>query len=74
MADLESELARYTQRLADRHLGEEDLHTIKRSVIDSYAGICASTADRELLNEFRRMTMGPGAGSGSAVWGVEGSR
>ncbi|MBN0047579.1 MmgE/PrpD family protein [Streptomyces actuosus] len=70
MADLESELARYTQRLADKRLGEEDLHTIKRSVIDSYAGICASMTDRKLLDRFRRVTEGPGAGSDSAVWGV----
>ncbi|MCH0569055.1 MmgE/PrpD family protein [Streptomyces sp. MUM 136J] len=70
MADLESELARYTRQLTDRRLTEEDLHTLKRSVIDSYAGICASMADRKLLDEFRRVAMGPGAGSGSAVWGV----
>ncbi|MCH0558140.1 MmgE/PrpD family protein [Streptomyces sp. MUM 16J] len=70
MADLETRLARHTRQLADRCLGEEELHTIKRSVIDSYAGICASFSDRELLGEFRRVAGGPGAGSGSPVWGV----
>ncbi|MDH2390203.1 MmgE/PrpD family protein [Streptomyces sp. HNM0663] len=70
MAEAEKELARYTRKLANSRLNEEELHTIKRSVIDSYAGICASLTDRELLGEFRRMAMGPGAGSGSAVWGI----
>ncbi|MFE3642037.1 MmgE/PrpD family protein [Streptomyces sp. NPDC059169] len=70
MSDLEELLAAWTRELAGRRLGGGDLHTIKRSVIDSYAGICASMADREILGEFRNLVTGPGAGSGSPIWGV----
>jgi len=50
----------------DAHL----LHVLKRNIMDSYAGICGSLKDTELLRSFDRLVAGPASGSDLDVWGL----
>lgn len=52
-------------------LDDDLLHTLKRSILDSYAGICASLKDTALLQTFERLTAEPASGSDIEVWGVQ---
>ncbi|WP_028569415.1 MmgE/PrpD family protein [Salinispora tropica] len=70
MGELEERLARHTRKFVDRPMTPDELQVIKRSVADSYAGICASLADTSILHKFSEVVTGPGAGSETPVWGV----
>lgn len=70
MGELEKKLARHTRKFVDRPMTPDELQVIKRSVADSYAGICASLVDTTILRKFSKVVTGPGAGSGTPVWGV----
>jgi len=63
-----------SERLANitiESLDEGQLHTLKRHVLDSYAGICASLKDTAMLRQFERLTFKPGSGPSIDVWGVQ---
>ena len=46
-------------------------HILKRNLIDSYAGICGSLYDTEMLTKFERMIDIAPVGDGVPVWGVD---
>ena len=46
------------------------LHVMKRNVIDSFASICGSMNDREMLANFDRLVSGAASGSDLDVWGI----
>jgi len=52
-------------------LNDDLLHTLKRNILDSYAGICASLKDTAMLQKFERLTTEPASGSDVDVWGVQ---
>ncbi len=52
-------------------LTEDILHVLKRNILDSYTGICASLKDTALLQKFERLAMGSASGNDIDIWGVQ---
>lgn len=46
-------------------------HIMKRNIMDSFASICGSLHDRELLVLFDRLVSGVASGSDLDVWGIQ---
>ncbi|MCK5786504.1 MAG: MmgE/PrpD family protein, partial [Candidatus Sabulitectum sp.] len=68
---MEKAISRVTARISFSDLDEKLLHILKRNILDSYAGICASLRDESMLQKFERLASGPAPGSDAAVWGIE---
>jgi len=67
---LEDTLSRYAQGIAGEVIDPETLHLLKRNILDSYAGVCASLKDAGMVGIFDRMaSMGPDE-RGIVVWGA----
>lgn len=67
---LEDVISRRVVEIAQVDVAGDLLTTLKRNVLDSYAGICGSLRDTTMLEIFDRMAAGPGSGSALSVWGV----
>ncbi len=67
---LEETLAQYVSRIAFQDLDPKVIHIIKRNILDSYAGICASLQDKEMIRKFDRMASLTPTERGVSVWGL----
>ena len=67
---LEETIARWVVNVSYESIDVDMLHHLKRNIIDSYAGICGSLKDREMLENFDRLVSGPASGSDIDVWGI----
>lgn len=67
---LEETIAKRVFSLSRESLDADRLHVLKRNIMDSYAGICGSLKDRELLRIFDRLAAGPASGSDLDAWGL----
>lgn len=71
MADvLEDGISRRVVEFGQVNVTGDLLTTLKRNVLDSYAGISGSLQDTAMLDNFDKMTAGPASGSALGVWGV----
>lgn len=68
---LEEIIARKTVELYRESLDDGMRHLMKRNIMDSYASICGSLHDREMLMQFDRLVSGVASGADLAVWGLE---
>jgi len=67
---LEDMLAQYVSRITFQSVDPKVIHIIKRNILDSYAGICASLQDTEMIRKFDRMTSLNPSERGITVWGL----
>ncbi|GAH34180.1 unnamed protein product, partial [marine sediment metagenome] len=67
---LEKRLARFTHDIRFDSLDKATLHLLKRNILDSYAGICASLQDTYLLGKYDRLTSMLPDDNGINVWGI----
>ncbi len=67
---LEETLAQYVSKITFQDIDPEVIHILKRNIIDSYAGICASLQDKEMVGRFERMTALTPTERGVGVWGL----
>ena len=67
---LEDDLSRFALRTARESIDPETLHVLKRNILDSYAGICASLKDTGMTRIFQRMISMVPDDRGISVWGV----
>jgi 2-methylcitrate dehydratase len=68
---LENELAQWAHRITFEDIDPSTVHILKRNVLDSYAGICASLEDAGMLAKFGRMANMAPAQEGISVWGID---
>lgn len=68
---LEEIIAKRVAALYRERLDSETRHIMKRSIMDSFASICGSLHDRELLVLFDRLVSGVASGSDLDVWGIQ---
>jgi len=66
----ENELAQYTHEIKFKKLVPGIIHLLKRNILDSYAGICASLQDKGMLAKFDRMASMIPNEKGISVWGI----
>lgn len=67
---LEERIAKKVISLNHEKLDNETVHVMKRNIMDSYASICGSMNDREMLQHFERLVTGVATGSDLDVWGI----
>ncbi len=67
---LEEVLAQYASKITFQGIGPEVIHILKRNILDSYAGICASLQDKGMIEKFDRMTSLTPTERGVGVWGL----
>jgi len=67
---IENTLAEYVSGITYSNIQPGDIHLIKRNILDSYAGICASLQDREMIRKFERLSSQTSPEQGLAVWGI----
>lgn len=67
---LEQVISQRVAALAREDFDDDLLHILKRNTLDSYAGVCGSLRDTEMLETFDRMAGEPASGSAIAVWGI----
>ena len=67
---LEDDLSGFALRAVRERIDPETLHVLKRNILDSYAGICASLKDTGMTRIFQRMTSMVADDRGITVWGV----
>lgn len=70
---LEERIATIVEALGGQTLPAETLRLLKRTLLDSYGGICASLQDVPLLQKFKRYAAAFPEAGGVGVWGT-GSR
>lgn len=68
---LEVTLAQYVSRITFQSIDPKVIHIIKRNILDSYAGICASLQDTKMIRKFDRMTSLTPTKRGMTVWGLQ---
>lgn len=68
---IEQELAKQVSSISFEAIQEEMLHVLKRNILDSYAGICCSLRDKEMLEKFDRMAAMTPHEKSMAVWGID---
>ena len=68
---LEEIIAKRVIALYREKLDGEMRHIIKRNIMDSFASICGSLKDREMLFNFERLVSGVASGTDLDVWGIE---
>ncbi len=69
--NLEEMIAKRVVALYREKLDGEMRHIIKRNIMDSFASICGSLNDREMLLNFDRLVSGVASGTDLDVWGIE---
>jgi 2-methylcitrate dehydratase len=67
---MEYKLAEFTANHSFERMSKESIHIIKRNILDSYAGICASLLDKEMLQKFERFAGLVENDNGISVWGI----
>jgi 2-methylcitrate dehydratase len=67
---LENKLADFVNKHTFKSISEDEKHIIKRNILDSYAGICASLSDHDMLHKFDRLSTVAGNPGGTEVWGT----
>ena len=68
---LEKIIAKQVVELSGEVLDSEMQHIMKRNIMDSFASICGSMNDREMLLNFDRLVSGVASGSDLDVWGIQ---
>jgi 2-methylcitrate dehydratase len=68
---LEEVIAERVLAVADGGVDEHLRHTLKRNVLDSYAGICGSLRDTAMLANFERLAADSDTADGVPVWGID---
>ncbi|MBN2294608.1 MAG: MmgE/PrpD family protein [Pirellulales bacterium] len=68
---LEETIARRVVALHREMLDGEMRHILKRNIMDSFASICGSLHDREMLLNFDRLVSGVASGADLDVWGIQ---
>jgi len=68
---LEEIIAKRVVALHHERLDSEMRHIMKRNIMDSFASICGSLNDREMLLNFDRLVSGVASGSDLDVWGIQ---
>ena len=69
---IENILADFVLKHSFESITDENIHVIKRNILDSYAGICASLSDLDMLRKFDRLTKMTADPNGIIVWGTGG--
>ena len=67
---LEEKLAALVAQTVFSEMDERTVHVLKRNILDSYAGICLSLKDVDMLGKFDAMTSLTPTEKGLAVWGL----
>lgn len=67
---LEEKLAKYVSEIGFQSISPGILHILKRNILDSYAGICASLQDKDMIHKFDRLASLTPTEQGMAVWGL----
>ena len=67
---LEDKLSCITLDIFNTKVDADTAHILKRNIIDSYAGICGSLYDSEMLRKFDRMIDIASVSDGVQVWGT----
>jgi 2-methylcitrate dehydratase len=67
---LESSIAVRVAAMRDHDIDPSLLHLIKRNILDSYAGICASLNDLAMLEHFDRLAASAESHA-TSVWGID---
>lgn len=68
---LEEIIAKRVVALYCERLDSEMRHIMKRNIMDSFASICGSLNDREMLLNFDRLVSGVASGADLDVWGIQ---
>ena len=68
---LEEIIAKRVAALCREKLDSEMRHIMKRNIMDSFASICGSLNDREMLLNFDRLVSGVASGADLDVWGIQ---
>ena len=68
---LEEQIAQRTAQMRFEEIDADLPHVLKRNILDSYAGICGSLADIDMLRNFDRLAANPLVGDDVAVWGID---
>lgn len=67
---LEEKIAVRLPELVPKDMDDETLHLMKRNILDSYAGICASLLDVQMMRRFEALASALPDGRGMIVWGT----
>ena len=68
---LEEIIAKRVAALNCENLDGNIRHIMKRNIMDSFASICGSLNDREMLLNFARLVSGEASGSDLDIWGIQ---
>jgi 2-methylcitrate dehydratase len=68
---IEEQLANFVSGISYQSIDKRDLHILKRNLLDSYAGICASLRDKEMLKKFEVLASFTPEERGMGVWGLD---
>ena len=68
---LEVTLAQYVSGITFKSIDPKTIHIIKRNILDSYAGICASLQDTEMIRKFDRMASMTQTAEEINIWGLD---
>lgn len=68
---LEKIIAKRVAALYRESLDSEMRHIMKRNIMDSFASICGSLNDREMLLNFDRLVSGVASGADLDIWGIQ---
>ncbi len=67
---LEEKLARYVSAIVFEDMDKDTLYLMKRNILDSYAGICASLLDVQMVRRFEALASILPDRRGMTVWGT----
>lgn len=68
---IEEQLANFVSVISYQSIDQGDLHILKRNLLDSYAGICASLRDKGMLKKFEALASFTPDERGMSVWGLD---
>lgn len=67
---IEEQLADFVSGISYQSIDEKNLHILKRNLLDSYAGICASLRDKGMLEKFDILADFEPNEKGMNIWGI----
>jgi 2-methylcitrate dehydratase len=67
---IEEKIAGYVSKITFTSIDDSNLHILKRNILDSYAGICLSLQDTEMIRKFDALTDLSPDEKGMSVWGI----
>ena len=68
---LENSLAQFVAKISSKDISPSTTHLLKRNILDSYGGICASLQDVDMIENFDRLTSQTQVDQGVSVWGLQ---